>query len=143
MPKRTMVYGTTEEVEAAFYDALSRADLDAMMALWAEDEEIFCIHPGAARLIGHAAIRASWQAIFERGGVRIQPAQRHVSQNMLTAVHSLIEEIQENGATPTDVHVLATNVYLKTAEGWRMVSHHASLAPGTFAGDRPVSAFVH
>lgn len=143
MPKRTLVYGTTDEIEAAFYDALSRADLEAMMALWAEDEEIFCIHPGATRLIGHAAIRASWQAIFERGGVQIQPVQRHVSQNMLTAVHSLIEEIHEDSDNPAEVHVLATNVYLKTAQGWRMVSHHASLAPGTFASDRPVSAFMH
>lgn len=143
MPKRTLAYGTTDEVEAAFYDALSRADLEAMMALWADDEEIFCIHPGAPRLVGHAAIRASWQAIFERGGVRIQPVQRHVSQNMLTAVHSLIEEIQDNGDGPADVHVLATNVYLKTAEGWRMVSHHASLAPGAFTSDRPASALVH
>lgn len=143
MPKRTLVYGTTEEVEAAFYDALSRADLEAMMALWADEEEIFCIHPGGPRLVGHAAIRASWQTIFERGGVHIQPAQRHVSQNMLTAVHSLIEEIHENGDSPADVHMLATNVYLKTAEGWRMLSHHASLAPGTVTSDRPAFTLMH
>jgi hypothetical protein len=30
--------------------------------------------------------------------------------------------------------VLATNVYIKTAEGWRMVVHHAS--PGS-VGERP------
>ena len=51
--------GSAAEVEAAFYDALNRADLEALMALWADDEEIVCIHPGGARLIGHAAIRAS------------------------------------------------------------------------------------
>ena len=50
------------------------ADIDALMALWADDEEIVCIHPGAPRLVGHAAIRASLEAIFERGGVHIRPA---------------------------------------------------------------------
>ena len=37
--------GSAAEVEAAFYDALHRADLEALMALWADDEEIVCIHP--------------------------------------------------------------------------------------------------
>jgi ketosteroid isomerase-like protein len=60
--------GSAAEVEAAFYDALNRADVDALMALWADDEEIVCVHPGGPRLIGHAAIRASWEAILERGG---------------------------------------------------------------------------
>jgi ketosteroid isomerase-like protein len=55
--------GSAAEVEAAFYDALHRADLEALMALWA-DEEIVCIHPGGVRLIGHAAIRASWETIL-------------------------------------------------------------------------------
>ena len=40
--------GSAAEVEAAFYDALHRADLEALMALWADDEEIVCIHPGGA-----------------------------------------------------------------------------------------------
>jgi ketosteroid isomerase-like protein len=30
---------------------------------------------------------------------------------------------------PRSAHVIATNVYVKTAQGWRMVCHHAS--PGT------------
>ncbi|MET0266304.1 MAG: nuclear transport factor 2 family protein, partial [Duganella sp.] len=32
--------GSAADVEAAFYDALNRADLDALMALWADDDEI-------------------------------------------------------------------------------------------------------
>jgi ketosteroid isomerase-like protein len=30
---------------------------------------------------------------------------------------------------PREAYVIATNVYHKTAQGWRMVAHHAS--PGT------------
>ena len=56
---------TAEDTEHAFYDAIARADLESLMALWADDEEIVCVHPGAPRLHGHAAIRESWEMIFE------------------------------------------------------------------------------
>ena len=39
--------------------------LDALMAIWSEDEEIVCIHPTGQRMDGHAAIRESWRSIFE------------------------------------------------------------------------------
>ncbi|MES2071005.1 MAG: nuclear transport factor 2 family protein [Pseudomonadota bacterium] len=130
MPVKKQLNGSADEVEAAFYDALSRADLDGLMALWAEDEEIVCIHPGAPRLIGHAAIRASWEAIFERGSVHIRPVQLHASHNMLSSVHSIIEQVEGSSDAPQDVHILATNVYVKTPHGWRIATHHASIAAG-------------
>ncbi|WP_287809273.1 SAM-dependent methyltransferase, partial [Pseudomonas sp.] len=36
--------------------ALNRADVDALMALWADDEEIVCVHPNGLRLIGHRPV---------------------------------------------------------------------------------------
>ncbi len=138
MPIPRTPLASAEDVENAFYDALERADLETMMALWADDEEIFCVHPGAPRLQGHAAIRESYEMIFERGPVHIRPRQLHVSQNMGCSVHSLVEEVN----TPDDpdwqeAHIVATNVYLKTPQGWRIVSHHASIAPGKPAGSPP------
>ena len=53
------IYTTTEDAEEAFYDAIGRGDLDALMAIWSEDEEIVCIHPTGQRMDGHAAIRES------------------------------------------------------------------------------------
>jgi hypothetical protein len=41
-----------QDAEAAFYAALQRADLDAMMEVWSADEEGSCIHPGGARIAG-------------------------------------------------------------------------------------------
>lgn len=107
------------------------------MALWAEDEEIVCIHPGSARLVGHAAIRASWEAIFERGSVQIRPQQLHAMHNMLTAVHSVIEEVRRKSDKVQEMHILATNVYVKTPHGWRIATHHASVA----AGEPPLDLF--
>ena len=92
--------GTAADVEAAFYDALNRGDVDALMELWAEDDEIYCIHPGGPRLYGHAAIHASWQAILERGGLQIRPSQLHETHNMMCAVHSMVEGVTSSADAP-------------------------------------------
>jgi hypothetical protein len=45
-------------------------------------------------------------------------------------VHSVVEKVQiQTNEGPRTGYVMATNVYLKTGLGWRMVAHHAS--PGT------------
>jgi ketosteroid isomerase-like protein len=126
----TFLRSSADETEAAFYDAVSRSDIDSLMALWAEDEEIVCIHPGSSRLVGHATIRASFEAIFERGTVQIRPVQMHAVRNMLTEVHNIIEEVQRTPEMTPDIHILCTNIYIKTPRGWRITLHHASVAPG-------------
>lgn len=143
MSSTKQLNGSAAEVETAFYDALSRADIDALMSLWAEDEEVICIHAGGTRLIGHAAIRASWMEIIQRGALRIRPVQLHVVQNVMAAVHTIVEEANSRADDPQDAHVLATNVYLKTPHGWRIVAHHASLTPGKAPNLPPKSAILH
>ncbi len=58
------IFPTAQDAENAFYEALERGDLDAMMAVWAEDEEIVCVHPAGERLTGQDQVRASWTKIF-------------------------------------------------------------------------------
>jgi ketosteroid isomerase-like protein len=143
MPNLNKPLDTAEEAEAVFYDAIGRADIDTVMGLWADEEDIVCIHPGAPRLIGHAAIRGSFEQIFEQGGVHIRPVQVRVSKNMTTAVHNIIEEVHRTSSQPKDIHILATNVYMKTPQGWRLVSHHASVVPGEAPSDLPVTVLLH
>jgi ketosteroid isomerase-like protein len=42
-----------------------------------------------------------------------------------------------------DIHILATNVYMKTPQGWRIVAHHASVVPGEAPPDVPVATLLH
>jgi len=128
-------FPTAQDAENAFYEALERADLEAMMAVWAEDEEVICVHPSGPRLVGHAQVRESWRQIFSGGGgVRIHVTGRVALQAMLMVVHN----VQENAPAPAGKRegaavtptVMATNVYLRTAAGWRMIVHHASHASG-------------
>lgn len=144
MPRAKLIHGSPDEIEAAYYDALGRADLEALMALWADDEEIVCIHPGARRLVGHAAIRTAWESILAHGGLHITPRQLHATHNMTTAIHNVIEEIRHASNEEPDVHVIATNIYLKTAaRGWRIVLHHASIAPGPVPLEPITGAMLH
>lgn len=143
MPIVTQTLASADDVEHAFYDAIARADLEGLMALWADDEEIACIHPGAPRLQGHAAIRESWELIFERGPVHIQPRHLHVTHNMMCSVHSVVEEVKRpDDPDWQEAHILATNVFLKTPQGWRIVLHHASIAPGRPAEEALAAAGI-
>jgi ketosteroid isomerase-like protein len=141
MKKSRQLNGSAAEVEAAFYDALNRADVEALMLLWADDDEIFCIHPGGPRLHGHAAIQASWEAILEQGGLQIRPSQLSETHNLMSAVHTVIEGVTSNASEPA--HLLATNVYMKTPQGWRMVLHHVSVAPGPAPDARHLPSSLH
>ena len=47
---------SSDDVEAQFYEALQQADLDKLMAVWADDDEVACVHPGGPRVSGLAAI---------------------------------------------------------------------------------------
>jgi uncharacterized protein (TIGR02246 family) len=121
-----------DDVEAQFYEALQQADLDKLMALWADDDEIACVHPGGPRVVGHAGIRASFESIFANGAIPLQPQDVHRLHTLGCAVHHVVERIAMAGEQGLRVAwVLATNVYVKTAMGWRMAVHHAS--PGSEA----------
>jgi len=139
MPRHTATLhaalgGTPDEIEAAFYEALQTGDIEKLMACWADEDEIVCVHPGAARLLGPVAIRAAYTALLERGGLQVRPAQVVRVQALASSVHSVIERVEIMGNDgPQQAWVLATNVYLKTAQGWRMAVHHAS--PGSPASE--------
>jgi ketosteroid isomerase-like protein len=128
-PPAAVLLASPDDVEAQFYEALQAGDLARLMAVWADDEEIVCVHPGGPRVIGPAAISATFDAIFANGGIPVMPEQLHRLHTVGAAVHHLAERITVQGDQGTQVAwVLATNVYLKTAQGWRMVAHHASPA---------------
>lgn len=138
---RPTAFPTPQDAENAFYEALERADLDAMMAVWAEDEEIVCVHPTGPRLAGHEQVRESWRRIFSGGsGTRLNVSQQVATQAMMVAVHSVHESAPATGATRAPATVVATNVYMRTAAGWRMILHHASPAPGQPETARPEGA---
>ncbi|MES2974907.1 MAG: nuclear transport factor 2 family protein [Pseudomonadota bacterium] len=124
------VGGSADDVEAAFYDALQAADIEKLMACWADEDEIVCVHPGGPRVVGAGAIRAAFESMFANGSIRAWPERVRKIESLASAVHNVLERIEVmTPEGPRQAYVIATNVYHKTAQGWRMVAHHAS--PGT------------
>ena len=132
MPDRTTQLREVEEANAAFYTAFESADLDAMQDLWLDDPETLCVHPGALPVRGTSAINRSWALIM---------ANTPYIQFFLTDVEvSVIEDVAsvtctENVLTGDETtgpdafggaKAVATNVFVRTQEGWRLWIHHAS-----------------
>jgi uncharacterized protein (TIGR02246 family) len=123
-------FPTPQDAEAAFYEALEAGDLEAMMEVWAEDEDIVCVHPGGPRLAGFDEVRSSWAQILGSGQrLKVHVSNQVVLSGMMLAVHSVHESILVQGEARPRAPIAATNVYLRTGNGWRMILHHGSPAP--------------
>ena len=129
-PRTASLMSTPQDIETQFYEALQRGDIDALMAVWSDDEDIVCVHPGGPRIVGAAAIRATFDSIFSNGSIPVRAERVRTLATGHCEVHSVLERVD----IPTDegvstAWVIATNVFVRTDHGWRLVAHHAS--PGS------------
>ncbi len=113
---------------AAFYAAFEETSLERMRSVWLDDDEASCVHPGWRELHGLSHIMRSWAVIFantpyiqfvltdEAGVIEGDLAVVTCAENILTSMGDL-----SGGNT-----VLATNVFRRTPDGWRLWRHHGS-----------------
>ncbi len=125
----SVLYASPEDAELAFYDSLERSDIEAMMSVWLADESIVCVHPGASRLEGQHDVRAGFMQMFEEPTPSMDFSITDVRCQQLDnfAIHTVREEIEVDGQLVSVM--LATNIYQRTGQGWRMMLHHASPEP--------------
>ncbi len=127
---KPLLFASSDECEQAFYEALENADADAAVDLWLDEAEVCCVHPNGPRLLGHAAVTGSWRAILANGPLQVRAASKKTLETPMIALHNVVEEVLvTQGRTQKVVQVIATNAYVKTPAGWKMVLHHASPAP--------------
>ena len=138
-PAPTLV--SADDIELEFYEAMQRGDIERLMAVWSDDDEISCVHPGGPRLNGAVAIRASFEAMFGNGTIDAEPHRVRRLESHSSAVHSVLERIRVMTAGGEQfAWVVATNVYLKSSRGWRLVAHHASPGSAVEVEDTPEAA---
>lgn len=125
-----------EAANAAFYAAFETADLDGMRDLWLDDAETLCVHPGALPVRGTPAISRSW-ALIMANTPYIQFFLTDVEVSVLRSEDRDVASVTctENVLT-ADEHTdqdsfggakaVATNVFVRTPDGWRLWIHHAS-----------------
>jgi len=125
-PRTIPIYTSPQDAALAFYQAFEARDLDAMMTAWADDEDIVCVHPGGSRMVGYDAVRSGWEQLFSGDAkLSFRLDEIVVLETVGLAMQSAIEHVSTSDGTARGAAV-ATNVFLRTPSGWRMVCHHAS-----------------
>jgi ketosteroid isomerase-like protein len=129
-PRTPTIFTSPQDAALAFYQAFEAKDVDTMMATWAEDEDIVCIHPGGPRLVGYEAVRIGWEHLFAgETKLSFRLDEIVVIETVGLAMQSAIEHVTVGNDPKPRGAAIATNVYLRTPSGWRIVLHHASAAP--------------
>lgn len=136
-----MPFTTPREAEEMFYAAFQRCNFKAMMNVWADNENIVCIHPGGPRLTGIEQVRSSWQQILgAQSNWTFSISESRYMQDTLRSVHMVKENILINDELQGTV--LATNIYQLINDSWRMILHHAS-PDARIPQERAATATVH
>ena len=124
-----------EAMNTTFYEAFEAADLDTMQDLWLEDPETLCVHPGALPVRGTGAINRSWALImantpyiqFFLTDVEISLRGDPADVASVTCTENVLTGDATTGPDAFGgAKAVATNVFLRTPDGWRLWIHHAS-----------------
>ncbi|MBU3667795.1 MAG: DUF4440 domain-containing protein [Rhodocyclaceae bacterium] len=147
-------FSTPDEAEQGFYQSVAQANIEALMAVWADEDEIVCIDPDGRRAAGHAAIRQGWQSIFsgchhleievgnlmrwQSGLVAIHLVQENVT--MFNVPEALTDTEHPNALVKRNGITTAMNVYVRGANGWRLVCHQATAQLAAIEAQRAAAA---
>jgi ketosteroid isomerase-like protein len=133
------------EANAELYAAVEAGDLDRMSNLWVAAPyaaSVTCVHPGWPSLRGRDEVLRSWAVImantsyiqFFLTDVEVElsgdVAVVTCAENILTAVGD--DEGDRDSSALAGGKAMATNVFRRVDEHWRLWLHHGSpvLAPG-------------
>ncbi|MBX2836485.1 MAG: nuclear transport factor 2 family protein [Gammaproteobacteria bacterium] len=122
------MYNTPQEAEAAFYDAVERGDLPVLSEVWSDNENIVCIHAGSQRIEGRSAVLDSFvDFIADNPCIEYSITDTLQTGTDSLAIHLVREEIEIDGQVVSVM--VATNIYHREMDGWRMLLHHSSHEP--------------
>jgi len=124
-----------EEVTRAnqeFYQAFESLDIARMDRIWAQQEYVTCIHPGWTLRIGWPSARDSWVLIFNNTfSMKFDLTEIQVQVAGDVAWVICTENItSKQGDTTQESRVLATNLYERVGEQWKIIHHHGSPVMG-------------
>ncbi|MGW9134731.1 nuclear transport factor 2 family protein [Streptomyces sp. NPDC055681] len=126
-----------EQANTSFYEAMERGDLDELSGLWlpGEDLTISCVHPGWPVLSGRGEVLRSYALIMANTEyIQFFLTDVGVSMTGDTALVTCTENILSGGPAEDGGElgplvgqlVVATNVFRRTTDGWKLWSHHGS-----------------
>jgi hypothetical protein len=105
---------------AAFYAAFSTGNAAELARLWADDDEISCIHPGWPVIVGRAAVIGSWNDILRSANRPQITCRDPYAIATGNGGRVLCVEIIEASA------LAASNHFQRINGVWRLVHHQSS-----------------
>jgi uncharacterized protein (TIGR02246 family) len=126
-------------LEAKFAAAVSAKNVDGIMKAYAPDVFVFDLVP-PRQYVGAAAYRKDWETFMGafKGPVKFEVSDLSVAVDGPVAWSHSIQHVvgTDPSGAPSDVTVRVTDVYRKTAAGWRIVQEHVSV-PVDLATGKP------
>lgn len=114
------VENALQAANRAYYEAFARRDAAAMEEIWAQAEDLSCVHPGWPPLFGRQAVLASFRDIFRNPGqMDVQRGRETLLEHGDDARVVCIEKVG-------DALLVATNCFRRVDARWRLVHHQAS-----------------
>lgn len=116
------------EVNKNYYKAFENFDLELMSQVWANTNDVVCIHPGWEILIGWEKVREGWNKIFMDDSFlkfTIRNTNTIILDNI--GIVSCIEEIFVSAKdTISQTFIATTNLFKETQDGLKLFYHHSS-----------------
>ena len=103
----------------AFYRAFNQKDAGLMELVWAESEQVTCIHPGWNVLQGREAVLESWRAILSN------PEQPRIVTGGATASFFGEVAVVISRELVAGSPLVATNLFVQEGESWRLLHHQS------------------
>ena len=113
----------------AFYAAFAERDVAAMDELWSRDAPVACIHPGWPALTDRLQVMQSWVRILASDRAP-KVACRRPEAFLYGDVAFVICYEEVDGSA-----LVATNVFRREGQRWRIVHHQAGPTPAMSGED--------
>ena len=114
-----------------FYRAFAERDVTLMSAVWAEEEPVTCLHPGWPPVEGRDSVLQSWHAILTGpASPDIECLHARAGIHRDTGIVICYERIGQD-------YLIATNIFIRSGDGWLLVHHQSGAAPEPGEGNAP------
>ncbi len=134
MKSREEVRERVAEANTQFYGAIENGDIDLMGRVWAQEDEapdLVCVNPGWPLIRGRSEIMRAWTLIMANVPyIQYVLTETHVGVSgetaMVTCEENVLTAEDDSPGFIAGGQVVSTNLFVCTANGWRLWSHHAS-----------------